>query len=126
MFERYSRDIINKRIRRDSFPSVAELALAVDLYVAHHNIARMPPIWTTQARDIPATFTRAKVALAAVVAQVPNRLVQCIGGFDRPSTAGVLCASAQTSRQMAVIVQRDRTGLQPHLTIEEPPCKQKQ
>ena len=36
------RDITDKRIRRDSFTSVAELELAIDLYVAHHNIDPKP------------------------------------------------------------------------------------
>jgi transposase len=39
MVERFFRDITDKRIRRDSFTSVAELELAIDLYVAHHNSA---------------------------------------------------------------------------------------
>ena len=34
MVERFFRDITDKRIRRDSFTSVAELELAIDLYVA--------------------------------------------------------------------------------------------
>jgi hypothetical protein len=35
MVERFFRDITDKRIRRDSFTSVQELELAIDLYVAH-------------------------------------------------------------------------------------------
>jgi hypothetical protein len=38
MVERFFRHITDKRITRDSFTSVAELELAMDLYVAHHNI----------------------------------------------------------------------------------------
>jgi len=38
MVERFFRDITDKRIRRDSFTGVAELELAIDLYVAHRNI----------------------------------------------------------------------------------------
>lgn len=34
--------ITDKRIRLDSFTSVAELELAIDLYVAHHNIDPKP------------------------------------------------------------------------------------
>jgi hypothetical protein len=59
------RDITDKRIRRDSFTSVAELELAIDLYVAHHNIDPKPFIWTASATDILAKVTRAKAALAA-------------------------------------------------------------
>jgi len=65
MVERFFRDITDKRIRRDSFTSVAELELAINLYVAHHNIAPKPFIWTASASDILAKVTRAKAALVA-------------------------------------------------------------
>ena len=65
MVERFFRDITDKRIRRDSFTSVAELELAIDLYVAHHNIDPKPFIWTASASDILAKVTRAKATLAA-------------------------------------------------------------
>jgi len=42
MIERFFRDITEKRIRRDSFTSVAELELTIGLYVAHHNIDPKP------------------------------------------------------------------------------------
>ena len=65
MVERCFRDITDKRIRRDSFTSVAELELAIDLYVTHHNIDPKPFIWTASANDILAKVTQAKAALAA-------------------------------------------------------------
>jgi transposase len=64
MVERFLRDITDKRIRRDSFTSVAELELAIDLYVAQHNVDPKPFIWTASASDILAKVTRAKAALA--------------------------------------------------------------
>ena len=64
MVERFFRDITDKRIRRDSFTSVAELELAIDLYVTHHNIDPKPLIWTARTSDILAKVTRAKAALA--------------------------------------------------------------
>ena len=63
MVERFFRDIIDKRIRRDSITSVAKLELAIDLYVARHNIDPKPFIWTARASDILAKVTRAKAAL---------------------------------------------------------------
>jgi transposase len=63
--ERFFRDITDKRIRRDNFTSVAELELAINLYVAHHNIDPKPFIWTASAKDILAKVTRAKAALLA-------------------------------------------------------------
>lgn len=65
MVERFFRDISENRIRRDSFTSVAELELVIDLYVADHNAHPKPFIWTAQAKDILAKVTRAKKALAA-------------------------------------------------------------
>ena len=65
MVERFFRDITDNRIRRDSFTSVAELELAIDLYVAHHNSDPKPFIWTASASDIPAKVTRVKATLAA-------------------------------------------------------------
>jgi hypothetical protein len=65
MVERFFRDITDKRIRRDSFTSVPELELAIDLYVAKHNDDPKPFIWTASASDILAKVTRAKAALAA-------------------------------------------------------------
>ena len=53
------------RIKRDSFTSVGELKLAIDLYVAHHNAQPKPFIWTASAKDILAKVTRARAALAA-------------------------------------------------------------
>ena len=64
MVERFFRDITDKRIRRDSFSSVAELELAIDMYVADHNIDPKAFIWTASATDILAKVTRAKAALA--------------------------------------------------------------
>ena len=66
MVERFFRDISENRIKRDSFTSVAELELAIDLYIAHHNANPKPFIWTATASDILAKVTRAKAALASL------------------------------------------------------------
>ena len=66
MVERFFRDISERRIKRDSFTSVAELELAIDLYIVHHNAHPKPFIWTATASDILAKVTRAKAALARV------------------------------------------------------------
>ena len=64
MVERFFRDISERRIKRDSFTSVAELELAIDLYIVHHNAHPKPFIWTATASDILAKVTRAEAALA--------------------------------------------------------------
>lgn len=66
MVERFFRDITDKRIRRDNFTSVADLELAIKLYIDQHNIDPKPFIWTASASDILAKVTRAKAALRAV------------------------------------------------------------
>ncbi|MEB0060156.1 hypothetical protein QN413_25680, partial [Variovorax sp. LG9.2] len=45
-------------------PSVAELELAIDLYVPHHNVKPKPFIWTATATDILAKVPRDKTTLA--------------------------------------------------------------
>ncbi len=64
MVDRFFRKISENRSRRDSFTSVAELELAIDLYIAHHNAHLKPFIWTATASDILAKVTRAKAALS--------------------------------------------------------------
>ena len=46
------------------FASVAELELAIDLYVPHHNVKPKPFIWTATATDILAKVPRDKTTLA--------------------------------------------------------------
>ncbi len=65
MVERFFRDITDKRIRRDTFGSVAELELAIELYIEQHNDKPKPFIWTASASDILAKVTRARATLAA-------------------------------------------------------------
>ena len=66
MVERFFRDLSENRIKRDSFTSVAELEMAIELYIADHNARPKPFIWTASASDILAKVTRAKAALKAV------------------------------------------------------------
>jgi len=66
MVERFFRDLSEKRLRRDSFTSVADLEQAIAQYIEHHNKNPTPFIWTASAGDILAKVTRAKAALARV------------------------------------------------------------
>ena len=77
MVERLFRNMTDRRIRHDSFTSVAELELAIDLYAAHHNIDPKPLIWTASATDILAKVTRAEAALAAAAEKVHDRAAHC-------------------------------------------------
>ena len=64
MVERFFRDITENRIRRGVFRSVPELEAAIHTYVANHNVAPKPFIWTAAAKDILAKVARARKALA--------------------------------------------------------------
>jgi transposase len=46
MVERFFRDITDKRIRRGVFKSVAELEVAINEYIAAHNVKPKPFIWS--------------------------------------------------------------------------------
>jgi len=63
MVERFFRDISERRIKRDSFASVAELQRAIARYITHHNRNPTPFVWTASANDILAKVTRAKAAM---------------------------------------------------------------
>jgi transposase len=63
MVERFFRDLTDKRIRRDAFPSVQTLITAIEDYIAKHNDQPKPFIWTAQASDILEKVTRARKRL---------------------------------------------------------------
>jgi len=50
--ERFFRDLTTARLRRGAFTSASELVIAIEEYVAHHNLDPKPSIWTKSARDI--------------------------------------------------------------------------
>ena len=57
------RDISANRIKRDSFTSVAELDLAIDLCIQHHNADPKPFIGMASAIDVLAKVVHSKAAL---------------------------------------------------------------
>ena len=63
MVERFFRDITDKRIRQGVFKSVPDLEVAINEYIAAHNDAPKPFIWTAKASDILAKVTRARATL---------------------------------------------------------------
>lgn len=63
MVERFFRDLTENRLRRGVFRSVEELITAIDEYIAHHNDAPKPFIWTAKAADILEKVKRARAAL---------------------------------------------------------------
>jgi len=63
MVERFFRDLTQNRLRRGVFRSVGELIAAIKEYLARHNEAPKPFIWTKTSRDILEKVTRAREAL---------------------------------------------------------------
>lgn len=67
MVERLFRDITENRIRRGVFKSVEELEQAIRDYLAIHNEAPKPFVWTATHPDILGKVARAKAALDGVI-----------------------------------------------------------
>jgi transposase len=66
LVERFFAEISGKRIRRGAFKSVAELEAAIHDYLAKHNAAPKPFVWTKTADAILDKYARARAALDAV------------------------------------------------------------
>jgi transposase len=66
LVERFFAEISGKRIRRGAFKSVAELEAAIHDYLAKHNAAPKPFVWTKTADAILEKCARARAALDAV------------------------------------------------------------
>jgi transposase len=66
LVERFFAEITGKRIRRGVFKSVAELEAAIHDYLAKHNAAPKPFVWTKTADAILEKYARARAALDAV------------------------------------------------------------
>ena len=63
MVERFFRDLTCRRLRRESFASVDVLVDAIRDYIAKHNNAPKPFIWTAKAADILEKVKRARATL---------------------------------------------------------------
>jgi hypothetical protein len=70
LVERWFRELTDKRIRRGSFTSVADLIEAIEDYIAHHNEDPKPYKWTKTAEEIIEEVRRGRVALADAQARV--------------------------------------------------------
>jgi hypothetical protein len=68
LVERWFRELTDKKIRRGSFTSVAELIAAIEDYIAHHNDDPKPYKWTTTADEIIEKVRRGRVALQQAAA----------------------------------------------------------
>ena len=63
LVERFFGELTTKRIRRGTFTSISELQEAILAFVAQHNAAPRPFIWTARAEQILDKVGRARVAL---------------------------------------------------------------
>jgi len=58
LVERFFSELTTRRIRRESFQSVAELEAAIEEYLAYHNAQRRPYVWTKSFTQIVASINR--------------------------------------------------------------------
>lgn len=68
LVERWFRELTDKKIRRGSFKSVADLIAAIEDYITHHNADPKPYKWTKTADEIIEKVRRGRVALQQVAA----------------------------------------------------------
>ena len=69
LVERWFRNLTDKRLRRGSFNSVADLIAAIEEYLTIHNEDPKPFVWTATADSILAKVRRGRVALQEVVSR---------------------------------------------------------
>ena len=63
LVERWFRELTDKRIRRGTFPSVPDLIAAIDEFIAAHNDAPKPFVWTASVEKILEKLSHCKVIL---------------------------------------------------------------
>jgi transposase len=68
LVERWFRELTEKKIRRGSFRSVADLIAAIEDYIRHHNDDPRPYKWTKTADEIIEKVRRGRVALQQAAA----------------------------------------------------------
>lgn len=68
LVERWFRELTDKKIRRGSFTSVADLIAATEDYIADHNDAPRPFKWTKTADEITEKVRRGRIALQQAAA----------------------------------------------------------
>jgi transposase len=63
LVERWFRELTDKRIRRGSFPSVAELIAAIKEFIAANNDSPKPFVWTANVEKILEKISHCKAIL---------------------------------------------------------------
>ena len=66
VFERWFRDLTNKRIRRDAFPSVTAVECAIYEYIDVDNDTPTPFVWTASAQQIIRKYNRCRAKTETV------------------------------------------------------------
>src|SRR5208282_1271549 len=67
LVERWFRDITDKRIRREAFPSVERLVATITDYIAKYNANPQAFVWMAKAEDILKKIRRARAVLNNVL-----------------------------------------------------------
>jgi transposase len=72
LVERWFKELTDKRLRRGTFTSVAELTEAITVWAAHWNTDPKPFIWKATAEDIIAKVQRGRAALHQIKTQTDH------------------------------------------------------
>jgi transposase len=72
LVERWFKELTDKRLRRGTFTSVAELTEAISVWAAHWNTDPKPFIWRATAEDIIAKVQRGRAALHQIKTQTDH------------------------------------------------------
>ena len=70
--ERWFKELTDKRLRRDAFTSVDDLAAAITTWAEHWNTDPKPFIWKATAQDIIAKVRRGRATLHQIKTQTDH------------------------------------------------------
>jgi hypothetical protein len=89
MVECFFRDLSVYRLRQGVFPSLPDLITALEKYLALHNQALKPFVWTAQAKDILAKVTRGRKSRAVAKNSTDSNVMRTKLHYTRDGDRGL-------------------------------------
>jgi transposase len=86
--ERFFRDLSVNRLTFSVFQSLPDLITALEKYLAQHNEAPKPFVWTAQAKDIVANVTRARKKLNQLKRNANQAALHSLGLGEGAASVG--------------------------------------